>query len=642
MEASKLNQYLSRARENIRAVHDDVKNDRLFATGESQWDNQEQARTSQGRTSYAFNFMPGLVDPVVNAIKQAPPAIRVTPLGGEATSDTCVLIASRIRLLEQQCRAARSRMHALKCAVEGGFGVWRTVPKLIDSKWRPVTETVLYPESVYPDPDAKEPDFSDSRMVFAEVKISRSKTIRAWPDTEWAQSQTSTDQSATDDSVDAVEAWYLEEGKLRRDILVGSQVVGTDTFESDYGYCTKLPYSFVVGNWYEDANKVRHYSSVVRLARADQIAINIAENEWISATLRQPLANFWAQADAVEDFEEDHAVAHVRASQYLKVKDIAKIVPIPKNSGGEQYGALAQSHKQAMQQVAGVGLNTGATIDPVSGKSVKLQQSQAAIATYHYADSLNAAVEHDGWVYLDQLRVYEHDGSIRALLMEDGQTMSRAIFGEGVDTDGDMIPDVMCVDFSRGEYGIQISNGPSYGSQLEQMQDLLAEVMKIPAMAPMVPVLMTLLVRRMAIPESDSIVQALLANLPPNIQALLAAKGNKDAIIAQGVAQTQQLQAHLQQCQQQMQQMQMALQQNQQLLQMRAVTNQQDNQTEIQLKQMDIQNQQTLRQMDINARLLEIYAKEQAPLVPGAPGSVVPFVPPQFQGRPEQLQTTTY
>lgn len=627
--------HLRRAQDVMQSVHEELRDDVLFAAGD-QWMGTEGDRSARGETSYTFNRAPALINPVVNSIKQAPPAIRVIPLGGEATVEICTLTASRIRLLENQCNASRARMVALNSAVTGGFGCWRTIPKKINGTWRPVSESIVAPEDVFPDANSIEPDFSDAQRVFHKKKFSKRALVDAFPDSDWSDRQRipEDDCDTASDIVDGYEHWYLEGGKLKRALIVGESLVGEDEFGADeLGWLSKLPYSFVVGSYHRDEDGTRHYAGVLRYAKADQLAINLSENAWIGDMETRLRARYMVQADALEDNEDEFVEASRRRLPYVTVKDISKVTPITQPDVGSGYQALSATHEHAMQQIAGVGFNTGATIDPVSGKSVKLQQSQAAVATYHFADSLNQAVAHDGQVYLDQLRVYEADGTIRAVLLEDGRTIERAAFGtaEGME----LVPDVMRVDLSRGEYGIQISTGPSYGSQLEQMQDLIAELIRSPALAGSAPLLTSLLLKRMAIPESEDIIDALLLTLPPQVQQIMAAKGNKSAIMAQTMSQNQQLQAQMKELTQKLQACEQALQQAQQTIQTKQATAQQDNQAKLAQEDMRSRNDQFVQhqreQHDIrmaainaDAKIAEQYAGEQAKMFPQAPGMVTP------------------
>jgi hypothetical protein len=234
-------------------------------------------------------------------------------------------------------------------------------------------------------------------------------------------------------------------------------------------------------------------------------------------------------------------------------------------------------------------------MDPVSGKSVKLQQSQAAVSTYHYVDSLNAAIEHDGRVYLDQMRVYENDDTVRASLGEDGTTVTQVSFGPG------MVEGAENIDLEGSEFGVAVSTGPSYGSQLEQVQDMVTDLCsRVPALA---PILLPLVVRRMAIPESEDVIQALTLSLPPNVQAMLADKGDKGAQLAQAMSQAQQAGQQVQQLQAQLQQVLQALKESQQALATRGAIQERDNLTKVQIAEIEARNKELLKQMDLDGTL---------------------------------------
>lgn len=618
-------------------VYEDVRADLSFWYGSSQWGGQEGARAAAGRTSYVFNNMPSLTHPVTNAVRMAPPAIKVIPLGPGLTTEVCSRAASRIRLLEAQCNATDARMHALTRAAIGGIGGWRTIPKLIDGKWRPVTELIEDITCVFPDPMSKRPAFDDSKICFEKRKASRAGLRRAFKDSEWAEQNDHEAKGFLDDQIDVTECWYIDEGKLVRAIITGEQLIGDETFGDDSnGWLRTMPYSFITGELYVSDDGTRHYTSLVRFAKASQIAINYAENEWMSDIASAPKAKYMGTADAVEDYEDEWDTAHQVQRMILHVKDPTKLQPIVTPDNSARYAQVSANHKASMQQIAGVSFNSEKGFENISGKSAKLQLAQSSTSTYHYCDSLNRALEHDGWVYLDQMRVYENNGELRAVLLEDGSTVVDTYFGPGEHLQQ---PDIMQVDFARGEFGIQVSTGPSYGSQLEQVQDLLTEVMKIPAMAGSVPLLMTLFLRRLPIPESEDVIQALLMQLPPPVQQLLASKGDNRAKLALFMQQLQQAQGQLQQLQQQNQQLTMQLQQNQVMLNTRAQQSQQDNAGRMDLERLRGENERLLDQQrfqqklflsghELNGDIISTYAKAQSGLDP------YHFVQPQILPQP--------
>lgn len=637
-EFKQLQDILQASESMMTECYEEAKSDLSFWYGTSQWGGSEGSRAAMGRTSYVFNNMPSLTHPVTNAVRQAPPAIKVIPLGPGLTTEVCARAASRIRLLEAQCCATDARMHALNRAAISGIGGWRTIPKKINGKWRPYTELIEDITTVFPDPTCKRPSFDDGKITFDRRKASRRALRAAFKDSEWAQANELEAPTFMDDQIDIVEAWYIDEDKLVRAIMDGSCLIGDEVFGDDEnGYLKMNPYSFVTGEIYVDDSGARHYTSLVRFAKASQVAINYAENEWMSDIASAPKAKYLATADAVEDYEDEWETAHTVQRMVLHVKDPSKLVPIQTPDNSARYAAVASNHKAGMQQIAGVNFNSEKNLEQVSGKSAKLQIAQSSTSTFHYCDSLNRALEHDGWVYLDQMRVYENNGELRAVLLEDGSTVVDTYFGRDINGDGviDHPSDQMRVDFSKGEFGIQISTGPSYGSQLEQVQDLLTEVMKIPAMAGSVPLLMTLFLRRLPIPESEDVIQALLMQLPPPVQQLLANKGDNRAKLAMFMQQLSQAQAQLQQLSMQNQQLTTQLQQSNMVIQSRSVQSQQDNAAKMDLERLRAENERLLERQrfeqdmimkghGLRGDIISTYARTQSQLDP------YHFVPPQL------------
>lgn len=598
MELTRIQDMKTRGKGVLSDVFSEYKDDSAFYWGD-QWAGQEGARRLAGRQSVVFNRCPSLIHPVVNAVKQAPPAIRILPLGQGATKEAAAHVAARIRMIERECKASKARLYALQCAAIGGIGVWRSIPKMVRGRWTTCSETIIDPRTVIPDASSMEPDFSDARWVLHERKVHRSRLAALFNASNLASQLELVDDSAAnaDELVNVTECWYLDDGGTvcrctATDTEVLAFFVGEEaqTVEKFTGL-KELPYSFVTGDFYQDDAGVRHYSSLTRYAKADQVAINYAENEWISDIVMTPKTQFIGEADAIEDYEEDWATAHTTARPFLKVKSLqGKIEPFSPPDKSARFMAFSQSHRQSMTEVTGVAPTQGPVMDPISGKSVKLQQSQAAASTYHYVDALNAAIEHDGRVYLDQMRTYENDDTVRACLGEDGVSVTPVSFGPG------QVKGAENIDLHGAEFGVAVSTGPSYGSQLEQVQDLVVDLCgRVPALA---PVLLPLVVRRAAIPESEDVIQALNLMLPPNVQQMLAQKGDKGAQLAMVMNQAQQAGQMVQQMQMQMQQLSQALKESQQALATRGAIQERDNDAKRQIAEIQARNELLIKQMD--------------------------------------------
>lgn len=598
MELTRIQDMKTRGKGVLSDVFSEYKDDSAFYWGD-QWAGQEGARRLAGRQSVVFNRCPSLIHPVVNAVKQAPPAIRILPLGQGATKEAAAHVAARIRMIERECKASKARLYALQCAAIGGIGVWRSIPKMVRSRWTTCSETIIDPRTVIPDASSMEPDFSDARWVLHERKVHRSRLAKLFAASNLASQFEMVDDSAAnaDELVNVTECWYLDDdGTVCRCTATDTEVLAffvgeeAQTVEKFIGL-KELPYSFVIGDFYQDDAGVRHYSSLTRYAKADQVAINYAENEWISDIVMTPKTQFIGEADAIEDYEEDWATAHTTARPFLKVKSLqGKIEPFSPPDKSARFMAFSQSHRQSMTEVTGVAPTQGPVMDPISGKSVKLQQSQAAVSTYHYVDALNAAIEHDGRVYLDQMRTYENDDTVRACLGEDGVSVTPVSFGPG------QVKGAENIDLHGAEFGVAVSTGPSYGSQLEQVQDLVVDLCgRVPDLA---PVLLPLVVRRTAIPESEDVIQALNLMLPPNVQQMLAQKGDKGAQLAMVMNQAQQAGQMVQQMQMQMQQLAQALKESQQALATRGAIQERDNDAKRQIAEIQARNELLIKQMD--------------------------------------------
>lgn len=579
--------------------HDDAWKDLAFEAG----DQFDRDRKGEGRTNEVFNQIPGIVNPIVNAVKQAPPSIKINPLGPGAQMHWAKHVAARIRMTEQQCHANKARLYAFKKAVSCGIGWWRSVPRTIDGMTRTVTETILDPTSVFPDAMSREPDFSDAKHIFQKNKASRRALLRlskgdketGRKDSEYFEANEFTADDE-DSLVDTVEFWTIESGILERVILCNDLIVAEEKYEAAQGGHSlgKLPYSFVHGDFYQDKKDgSRHYAGVTRYARADQVLINYTRNEIISEIEGSPKADFVAQADSVEGYETEWKTANRIRRIILRMKDVTKLIPIPRNANRvPEYAGIADSARQSMGQIVGVAPTQQNGIEQVSGKSARLQISQSGVQNYQYSDAYNMAIERDGEIYLDQLLAYERDGVVRPILGDDGRTVSHVLFGSGEAGEG-----VEVVDIRPGQFGVAVSTGASYGTQMEQMQDYSLELMKIPALGPVVPIILATMLKQLPIPGSEDMAQGVMMSLPPALQQMMAAKGDKSAALAQATQQAQQAGAMLQQCQAQVQQLAQALQQSQSALSTRGAIQERDNETKIEIERIKGENALILEQI---------------------------------------------
>lgn len=95
MELKTIQEMRQRAEGVLSDVHAEYRADLKFYWGD-QWNGQEGARQLAGRQSVVFNNCPSLVHPVINAVKQAPPAIRILPLGRGATQEKAARLAAEL------------------------------------------------------------------------------------------------------------------------------------------------------------------------------------------------------------------------------------------------------------------------------------------------------------------------------------------------------------------------------------------------------------------------------------------------------------------------------------------------------------------------------------------------------------------
>ena len=152
------------------------------------------------------------------------------------------------------------------------------------------SETIVDPRTVIPDASSMGPT---SRTPAA---YSTSGAGPVWPSVRRFRTSLRrlVDDSAAnaDELVNVTECWYLDDGGT---VIAECTATDTEVLAFFVGRSAdrrsspveELPYSFVTGDFWNGAG-VRHYSSLTRYAKADQVAINYAESRWISDIVMTP------------------------------------------------------------------------------------------------------------------------------------------------------------------------------------------------------------------------------------------------------------------------------------------------------------------------------------------------------------------
>ena len=571
-----LRKLIARGREKFQVIHDEFKEDRNFYGGD-QWGDQAKKREDNGRQSFVYNVMPAFVRSVTNVAKQSPPGIKVDPVS-DATADTAKLRQGLIRSIEYQCDAQAAYLYALECAAQGGIGVWRIVPvKSHDGIVQLEVQSILDPTCVVTEMNRKH-TLDDVRWVAYGLKM---------PADTYRQNFPNGTASEGDAPVEVFEFWELVDGRVVQYILDRDAVLHV---ENDYPG-TILPFVFVTGE-FRMIDDAWHYAGILRDACSMQKEINYLKSEAITNVANAPKAGFIGDEDAVEGHEEEWENSNRESVAILRKKKGSEVIPVQAPPPPVGYMQLSDQAYEMISQVTGIKPQFGAALDPISGKSVRYQQGQAAVNNYHFLDSLARAIRRTGEILNELLPHNNNDDRIRTV-MGDDQSVTAVSFGPIP------VPGVQNHDLSFGKYAVTISQGPAYGSQRDALLDQLAEFARMDP--EVMKVIAPFFLKTINLPGSEGFADQLKALLPPAVLQVLAQSGDPSA-------QSMQLNQQLQGAGQQIQQMQQFIGQLQQALKEATDKSSQA----LQLEQFRAQNQ--AQQNERDRELKEALSRQDAAL----------------------------
>lgn len=143
--------------------------DLKYLAGDS-WDSKErQAREDAKRPCLNFDELNQHVNQLINDIRQNKRAIKVSPEGNQATTETAQLRANLIRQIEYKSRAQMAYIGAVEDAIQGSYGFYRITSQYADDRSDLRELRILplpNPDLVTIDPDFVMPDGSDLEYAF--------------------------------------------------------------------------------------------------------------------------------------------------------------------------------------------------------------------------------------------------------------------------------------------------------------------------------------------------------------------------------------------------------------------------------------------------------------------------------------------
>lgn len=509
-----------------------------FAHGK-QWDSEEEQRRKDARRDcQVYNIVQGFIRPMVNTVKQAPPAIQIYPVSQDTTKSQADTLSGVIRHIEYTSNASRSYTSALERMAEGGIGAWRVTPREVmkrtvkmvdvqvptyDSLGRPSTrsvpqksvemvkdvevavEPICDPRAVMYDPTSTLDDFSDAKYCIYRYEMSLREYIDSYGDDVSGYGDVKNPTS----TINVYEFWIKNaQGLLDLYLCTDDKVISYQETQLSI-----IPFVVVTGPKII-LDGVMHYGCITEEIRAPQKEINWLKSEAVSTVSQAPKSSWIADEDSLIN-PEAWADSATNPDLALYKKAGSAVTPIPPPGPPAGYMDLASSNIEMARLVTGIypDPTVQKNLANASGKAIKYQQAHSQTSTYQYVDSINHGVKRTGEIILDMIGIYYNTDDIRMALGIDGK-YDRVSLGPT------NVPNVQNIDLEFSQFGVIVSTGPSYATQREAYFDTLKDFASgNPALA---PIILEAVMRNAPIPNAEHYADRAVMMLPPQIQEMIA------------------------------------------------------------------------------------------------------------------------
>lgn len=569
-----------------------------FVGGELQWDREIRQRlTGAKRPALTFNQLQQFVFGVVNEQKQNPSEAQVNAEANGATEDIA-------RVLQDIVRKTRTKSHAkpsitaLRDMVVGGIGFWELGTEYVNQKshkqhiiWKPVEGW----SSVYLDPMGEFPTFHNANYGFKFKDISREQFKRDFPGkvatTSWDPFNTSLTGWIGQNHIRICEHWYAEYTKRT---LVGMQD-GTDKFLDELKPGIDLPLMDEKGEFAQireeqyrrvfmqvisaaevlkepvewmtqyipiipcmgekDVVEGRvHIFGMIRAARDPQVSANYMRNHLIEAIGRASKAQYLMDPKHTEDFEEFYENANVENRFFLPAhllddngQQLGQPIPINPNTPVDQIQLAVNLQDTSLQQSMGsygpTGGQRGTGVE--SAEAILARQVPGDRANFRYTDAYNESLKYACLQTLAMIPIVMDVPQVVQLEGLDRKPYKAAVYNS------QQQPDVQSVqlangiqglfDLSRGDYGVEVSVGPSYETKRAETQKSLAALAQsLGNMPDELRIIIPHWIRSMDFPGHEELADQLTP------QAIKAQQGDPAAAAQQAQMQLQQAEAQMQ------------------------------------------------------------------------------------------------
>lgn len=555
-------------------VYQDCLDDWDFLHGLDQWDPKARARREkQGMPCLVLNQLLPYANQVVNDIRQANMAIRVSPVDDGADIETAEVLQGLIRNIERTSGASMVYSTAAKNAIGSGFGWIRLSHDYVDYEsfnQEIKIERVMDFTSVYLDPASTELDGRDAEFAFIRVDYSKEQFEEMYPDRDPVSFD---DASTKGDMVSVVEHYYkdyndykiyqirLVDGQTR--VITQEQLDAIDenneasetpifyellnernTKECIIKHCvysgeedpleeTEFPSQYipivpVIGNevYIDDR---REFHSLIRQAKDAQRMYNYwksASTHFIALQPRTPwiapvgsfksYSDRWANANRDNFSTLEYDIVHDKSDQ--------RVEPPQRSAPIQGSPAMMQEAIGARDDIRlSIGMpdaNMGMSGNAVSGVALRNKQIEGDNANFHFMDNLAVSITQVGRIIIDMIRNLYTEPMISRILGADGIEQNVPINQPYQERDGEKVPARQggadgIFDMRVGKYDVVTDVGASYSSKRQEMADKLIELIR--ARPDLADITGDLLFEALDLPKGKEIAERIRATMSPEM-----------------------------------------------------------------------------------------------------------------------------
>ena len=548
--------------------------DNKFLYGIDQWNPSDvRSREKEGRPCLTLNQLLPNAHQIVNDIRQARLAIRVSPVDDKGKVEDAEKMAGIIRNIEKQSDATTVYETAVMTAVGSGYGWIRVRTDYCDPfsfDQEIYLERVLNFQSVYIDPNSMSLDGSDADFGFVYDDMDKTVFEKKYPDAEPVSFEAGGVQWGADDKVRIVEYFYKEykdieivlakmnvEGREREAVVTSAEFdamleEGLEVEEVDRRMTQSPTVKHIIFSGAEILEETewlgkyiplvpvyadevwidgkRESHSFIRQAKDGQRMYNYwktASTEFIALQQKSPyiapvgsfnsVSSHWQAANKSNIPYLEYDIVHDKNGQ--RAEPPQKQPPITGSP------TMMQEALGAREDIKlGLGMpdaNMGQQGNEVSGVAIRNRQIEGDNASYHIVSNLSASIAQVGRICVDLIPKIYSNRKVTRIIGEDDKEKNIPInqpyikdpeTGDQRPTKGNEKADGT-FNPSVGKYDVAVDVGASYSSKRQETADKLIELAR--AQPELITVTGDILFDVLDIPRGEDIAKRIRSTMDP-------------------------------------------------------------------------------------------------------------------------------